>query len=264
MMKYAIVCCIVALLLVLAVPAYAYHIQTIATLPLSEEISSISINPVTGRAIVLSKNSNSAYVIDETTGTLIGQVPLPDRPLASAIYNNDNMAYILLGKGQITAVDLEEAKLAGAFSVSGKTYSLSIDNKVGQLILGLEDSVVTWDMNGPNISEFPMKGSVRKVFASDGAMIVVLQAGDAYSLASVSSTGVASNSVSLEEEPATVSASFDSGVVLAAFGDGTVSLFNVKTLQSAGDIKACQDLAVMDINPLTATALVAGRGQDRM
>ncbi|GBD99359.1 tRNA(Glu)-specific nuclease WapA precursor [bacterium BMS3Abin07] len=257
-MKKTVFLYLIIFLLVFSAAAFAYDVQVAAEIPLPEEITQISLNPLTGRAVALSISSQSAFVIDEHSGSLVQKISLPGIPVTSAIHHKTNKAFILTTNNDIVVIDLTEAKIVESLPLGIRAYSLAVDDNTEKLLIGMEDRIMQkgiQDLTGFDV--FPTTGTCKKIFAGNDSILCLLKKPDGYSFVTMnSSTAEVLNTIPLAEEPLAMAANFEAGIIMAAFRNGDITLIDIPTLRDMGSVRSGQGAAGIDMTSLTMLAFI--------
>ena len=142
---------VIALVLLWTATASSYDIQITTNIPLTEEISDISINPVTGIAAAVSKETKTLFLIDIKTNVVTKKIPLDIIPSGVAVDTAKNLAIVSSIDGNLQYIDLESGGLVETISTGRTIHSIAINKENNTLFIGNGNSLMVMDLETENI-----------------------------------------------------------------------------------------------------------------
>lgn len=228
-MKKLAIIYLVMITLLWAFPAsvFSYEIQTVADIPVTEEISGISINTGTGRAAAVSEETNALYIIDTVSNTIIKKIPLTFIPSGVAINSQSSSAIVSSKDGTIHFIDLETGNTTKTLSVKRHSaldaesitsiHSITISPETDVLYIGDTKGVMLMDLKTESI--------IKETLMPDA----------------VTGMDIDSSSNSL---------------FMTIKGKDGLSIYNSETLEPITEIKTGKNPSCVSVNPSTHIAVL--------
>ncbi len=176
-MKRLIFLSLMIYMIVFSVAAFSYEIQQSNTIPLTDKITGISVNPTTGIAVAVSKETKNLYVIDINTGRTGKKILLDREPSGIVIDIRSNRAIISSKDGTLQYIDIETGSLVKTISAlshsgvdpeSGFIDSIAINNEGNTLFISSGKRLILMNLETEQIikeatlSEIPIGMDIDK------------------------------------------------------------------------------------------------------
>ncbi len=159
-MKRLILLFLIACLPVFSTSAFSYEIQVLRNIPLTDNLTGISISPATNLAASVSRDTKILYLIDVPSGSITQKVPLDVIPSGVVIDDKRNIAIISSSEGMLHFIDLETGGVIKMVSIKGHSelvsestniHSIAINPQNDLLYIGNSNSLMVLDLNTENI-----------------------------------------------------------------------------------------------------------------
>ena len=237
MKKLAIIYLVmITLLWAFSASVFSYEIQTVADIPVTEEISGISINTGTGRAAAVSEETKSLYIIDTVSNTIIKKIPLTIIPSGVAIDSRNNSAIVSSQDGTIHFIDLETGNTTKTLSVKRhsappiKTFEGMLDaesiTSIHSITISPETDVLyIGDTKGVMLMDLKTESIIKETLMPDA----------------VTGMDIDSSSNSL---------------FMTIKGKDGLSIYNSETLEPIIEIKTGKNPSCVSVNPSTHIAVL--------
>ncbi|MEK7717753.1 MAG: DUF6531 domain-containing protein, partial [Pseudomonadota bacterium] len=108
---------VIILMFLCAASAFSYDIQTLNNIPLTDNLTGISINPSTNTAAAISQETKTLYFIDIPKGAVTKKIPLEIIPTGVVVDAKRNSAIVSSQDGTIHFIDLETGNTTKTLSV---------------------------------------------------------------------------------------------------------------------------------------------------
>ncbi len=252
------------ILILLPSTGIAYNYKVSFHIPLKDVVVDMSLNPVTGRVLVADKEG-SLYLINEKDGTIIATIGIKGKPVTTAIYKKQDMAFVLTSDSTVYVVDMKKAEIVGLLSGDDIT-AMSFDNEAGLLLLGEKGRIMFIEPDSDQEREdIPIDGMVKEIFPDRDALIALVQRQDGYWLQKIRlSEDNSFEEIQLQTKPDAISIDMNMGVILISCG-GVVEVYDRENLQFLWQSKhESTHIAGMAVDPLTGTVFLAETEKDRI
>ncbi|MBI4655080.1 MAG: carboxypeptidase regulatory-like domain-containing protein, partial [Nitrospirae bacterium] len=158
---------VIALILLWTTSAFSYTIKTIANIPLTDNLTGISINPSTNTAAAISRETKTLYLIDTQTNTITKKISLEITPSGIAVDTNRNQVIVSSSDGILQFIDFDTGNLIKGsqlpnlsssvvasqhpnFSASQLPNSIAINSKTDILYIGGDSWLKAMDLQTGN------------------------------------------------------------------------------------------------------------------
>lgn len=255
------ICIIILFLLLFYGNAFSYDLEIKNSIPIKDKITGISVNPVTGKAAIISGDAKSLYIIDPASTAISEKIALATTPTGIAIDSKRNIAIIASKEGKIDFIDLEKKAIISTTPVEKGIYSIAVAQDNNKALLGTQDSLIIIDLDTRNIiREIPLSFRVQRIIENNGNAIV----SGYYSLTEAVlqnidiSKGEILKEASLSKEIANIDIDKNLGIIIISQKGSDKLLFYDLNLQPITDIALAPvgEAAGLSINPSTHIAVL--------
>lgn len=257
-MKKLISLFLIAFLFILSASAFPYEIQIVGNIPLTDNLTGISVNSTTGIAAAVSSETKTLYIIDALSGTIVRKIPLDITPSSISIDVGKNAVVMSSANGIIQYVDLETGILVKTISTGINVKCLIFNNNL--LFIGNDNSLMAMNSETGNIIKEATL--VNKVMSMDidsglGYLVLTMERKDGLSLYNVNTldpltdikTGINPSGVAVN--PSTHLA------VLTNRTDNSISIISLEDKTLIETIPFFEQPNAIGIDPTNNIALVA-------
>ena len=150
-MKRSILFLSIAFSLIFSASAYSYDIQITGNIPLTDNVTAISVNPATGLAAAVSSETKTLYMVDTNSRSVIKKISLDMIPSGVAVDVKRNSAIVSSGDGTLHFFDLETGGLIKTISMGKPIHSIADNGGNDTLLIGNSNSLMVMDLETGNI-----------------------------------------------------------------------------------------------------------------
>ncbi len=151
------------LTLILYSSAIAYEFSAEGTIPLKDRIADISVNPLTGKAVAISREMERIYTIDLVSKKIVHEASLGIKPTGLAVDIKRDLAIISSAEGVLHFYDISRGETIKAITIKHKTdflsqtccsdnrgyipiKSITINPKTDMLFIGITSGLMVMDL----------------------------------------------------------------------------------------------------------------------
>jgi len=184
----------ILLVFIFSTSGLSYETLITAKIPIEDNLTGLSINPTTGTAVAISSETNTLYLIDILTNTIIKKIPLEITPSGVAVDALRNIAIVSSKDGNLYFIDPEtgnliktvsplshsgldpESKAINSIVINKETDSLFICNNNSLMLMDLETEDIINEISLPDI----VRGM--EIDSSLGYLLMIIEGKEGLSL----------------------------------------------------------------------------------